>query len=235
MCSNYELSPASPLLQNPRSNTAVRLYQEAFRRDVYTVVSVISIHKRFPHNSVRWLGCTGYLRNHTRGIYSDGTLQKTYFKLCTIFIPCPELVLVMYSTYTRTPNFCKFGTPRATRPGLRVEQMYLCLYRTINRVSYVCRCNNTRNFYEICNTSLPLLGTFHNSTSPTICNTTRGKRIPLSQYLGYRCLTGAYSGSDLLFFRSYASMIVLLYGSSFSPSFRHAKKNETYYIVRLTV
>ena len=55
--------------------------------------------------------------------------------------------------HTRTRNFCKLCTSRATIPGVRVKHF---LYPLGTSVSSVRPCHNTRNFCEFCNKSMPV-------------------------------------------------------------------------------
>ena len=65
----------------------------------------------------------------------------------------PELLEVLYDFRTRTRNFCEFCKTRATIPGVREHHG---LYPPGTSVSYVCLCNNTRNLWKLCNTSIPV-------------------------------------------------------------------------------
>ena len=84
------------------------------------------------------------------GIFIQGiTLQRTSVSSVGHSYPYPELLEVVYDIHTRTRNFWKFGTPVPQIRGVRVYNIFLTY------VSSVRPCHNTRNFCEICNTSVP--------------------------------------------------------------------------------
>ena len=78
---------------------------------------------------------------------------RNFWKFCKTFIPVPELFLVLKDIHTRTRNFCDFCTPRATKPGVRVQQLS---YPPGTSVRTVRPCHNTRNFWKFCNTFIPV-------------------------------------------------------------------------------
>ena len=60
------------------------------------------------------------------GVFAPGiTLQRT--SVCSVghSYPCPELLEVLYDIHARTRNFCKFCTPVATIPGVRVQYVFV--------------------------------------------------------------------------------------------------------------
>ena len=65
--------------------------------------------------------CRVHVQNHTRGVYPGYYPTKNLWKFCVgRSYPYPELLEVLYGTHTRTRDFCKFCTPIATIPGVRV-------------------------------------------------------------------------------------------------------------------
>ena len=71
-----------------------------------------------------------YVQNHTRDIYPGITLQGKGTSVRSVghSYPHPELleVLLLCDIHTRTRNFCKFCTPVATIPGVRLQHFYTC-------------------------------------------------------------------------------------------------------------
>ena len=118
------------------------------------------------------------LRHNTRGygysmfcarpellqvLYACATIPGTSGSFVTLSYLYPELLEVLYDIHTRTWKFCKFCTSFATIPGVRVQHV---LYPTGTSGSSVRLCHNTRNFWKLCNTSIPVPETSGSSVRP---------------------------------------------------------------------
>ena len=88
------------------------------------------------------------------GVFTPGTtLQSTSVSYVAHPYPYPEHLEVLYDIHTCTRNFCKFCTPAATIPGVRVHHV---LYPLGTSMSSVWLCHNTWNIWKFCNTSIPV-------------------------------------------------------------------------------
>ena len=115
---------------------------------------------------------------------------RKFWKFYKTFIPVPELLLVLQDIHTRTRNFCEFGTPRATIPGVRVQHLS---YPPGTPVSSVRPCHNTRNFWNFCNTFILVPETSGSSVRlpypyPKSTNPTEHGLENLAMFLNFRKL-----------------------------------------------
>ena len=86
-------------------------------------------------------------RVRVKHFYTSPELRE----LCTPVPQKLEPLRVLHDVHTHNWNFCKFCTPRATIPGVRVQHFS---YRRGTSVSSAGSWHNPRNFCEICDTSI---------------------------------------------------------------------------------
>ena len=74
------------------------------------------------------------------------TQKKILCKFVGHSYPYQEILEILSNIYIRTRNFCKFWTPVATIPGVRVQHD---LYPLGTFASSVCPCHSTRNVWKL--------------------------------------------------------------------------------------
>ena len=111
--------------------------------------------------------CTPPCHKYAGYGYSIFTPARNFCDFCTPVPQYPERLEVLYDFHTRTRNFWKFCKTFTPVPGTSVSSVQPVpqypgdgygnvLHPLGTSVSYVRLCHTTRNFCELCNTSIPI-------------------------------------------------------------------------------